>query len=263
MNKDVLYNTESNDSLYIFCDASVYKFRTYDYNCNIVDKFISCAGAIAVSNRRILNETYRIVTDASNMRGEIEAIKDGVYLALSSARLNPRFKNFYIFSDSEVSILGIRSRIFGWRCLGPDRLYQYDMEKIYCGDTVYNPIYLNGSSGFISNQSTYLEIINTMVENNFKVGFYHQKGHVRNNRDSIFNAKKVFERGNAFNDVDVEFIRYISGYNDMVDIKTGEVLSDALHAHRLMYTQPVHFIITDKEEYREKINKYNSIRKGE
>ena len=263
MDTKVFDNVESNDSMYIFCDASVYKFRTLDHYCNAVDMYISCAGAIAVTNRRVVKETYRIVTDANNMRGEIEAIKDGVYLALLYARLNPCLKNFYLFSDSEVSILGIKSRVFGWKCLGPNRLYPSDMEKIYNGKAIYNPIYLNGTSNIIANQNTFLEILNTMVENNLKINFYHQKGHVKNNWSSLQNAKNVFERGNTIRDADIEFIRFISGYNDMVDIRTGEVLSTARYAQNLIYTQPVHFIIKDKEEYRRTINQYNMIRKGE
>ena len=102
---DVLENINSDDSLYIFCDASV---------CYTNQGCISCAGVAAVSNDKILKESYRIIRNANAPRGEIEAVKDGVYTAILLTRKYPNLKNIYLFSDSELALLGLRDWICNW-----------------------------------------------------------------------------------------------------------------------------------------------------
>ncbi len=143
---DVLENINSDDSLYIFCDASTTKERNY-----------CCAGAVATFKHDVVKETYRILKDVTVPRAEIEAIKDGVYLAALLTRKYPILKNIYLFSDSELSVFGIRDRIFNWYC------EQVKNEKYY-GIYLGNIEYFDADAPLVKNQDVYLEVLYTLVK---------------------------------------------------------------------------------------------------
>jgi ribonuclease HI len=197
-------------TLNIFTDASIKSVpRGYD----------GCYGAIAVYNDTIIDEIYRVNSGTTNNNAEIKGVRAGVYLAL---KYQHTFKMINIFSDSQISIFGIRDRIASW---------VYDAEKD-C---------LVGKQGqVIANQDVYLEIVYLMIQHNLRVNFLHQKGHVTNHINSIREAQHVFENSNLIRGtVDLNLIRFISRWNSIVDVESRDRL---LHCnHDMLYKDAIEF----------------------
>lgn len=180
----------------IFCDASIRQKGK---------GFAGCYGAICVVGDSIIDESYRVITNTTSNNAEIYAIREGILLAI---RHRKRFPYVNIFSDSQVSIFGIRDRIHGW--------------------TIKNGM-VYGSNGPIHSCEVYLEIMQMILDyqNQLYITFFHQKGHVDNNYKSINHACHVFMNSNNIREkVDLNFIRYISNYNNIVDRKSRSILSN-------------------------------------
>ena len=183
----------------IFTDASI----TQLVNGNTA----GCYGAIVTNNGRIIDKEYKVCTDSTSNNSEIKAIRLGVNLAIKW-RNSVNFPIIInLFSDSQISILGIRDRIYSWRCKG-------------------NNLFGSGNS-LIKNQSVFIEIINIIINSNLIINFYHQKGHVNlHELDSIDKAIHVFTASNEVRDgIDVEFIKYISTMNNKVDRTSRKYLN--------------------------------------
>ena len=179
------------DVVNIFTDASI----TQLVNGNTA----GCYGAIVTNNGRIIDKEYKVCTDSTSNNSEIKAIRLGVNLAIKW-RNSVNFPIVInLFSDSQISILGVRDRIFNWN-IKKDNL-------VGCGNSP------------IKNQSVFIEIINLIVKTNLIINFYHQKAHVRiNNYEELNNAIHVFISSNYVREeIDPEFIKYISTMNNMVD----------------------------------------------
>lgn len=196
--------------LNIFCDASI-RARG-----NLKD---GCYGAVAVNGNDILMEDYRIASDTTNNNAEIK----GIRLAVSIAALyKDQFPILNIFSDSQISILGIRDRYDTWKC-GQDGL-------------------LRGSLGEpIKSQEVFIEIRKIMEENNLKINFWHQKGHVKNTFSNLENARHVFMASNGIRrGIDINLIRFISYYNNHVDHKSRSILYGT-DIYRQKFIDPITF----------------------
>lgn len=184
-------------TLNIFCDASIknYKDKTAD----------GCYGAIAYRGKNEIDSLYKICSNTTNNNSEIKAIRNGVELAL---KWRYNFNTINIFSDSQISIFGIRDRIFNWVQGSNSILYGYDHVPI-------------------KSQDIFVEIMNIIISNNLYVNFYHQKGHVKTDSfTSLQNAEHVFKASNNIREnVDFNFIRYISILNNRVDDITGKILN--------------------------------------
>ena len=178
--------------LNIFSDASIHKKA-------------GCYGAIAVTDKYIVEEQYRVDTDATVNSAEIRGVRLAVLLAL---RHRHEFPKINIFSDSQLSIFGIRDRIFNWKEVD-GKLYGYGNKSIV-------------------NQEVFIEIVKMITENSIYCSFWHQKSHVNiNNYDSIKQAAHVFKASNSIRGIlDYELIRYISEMNNIVDIKTRGVVKN-------------------------------------
>lgn len=191
----LLKNFLSKDILNIFCDASIRQ------RGKIKD---GCYGAIAVNeNETIINSIYRICSNTTNNNAEIKGIRAAISLAVM-------YKNDFpiinIFSDSQISILGIRDRYQTWKC-GQDGLL-----RGYTGEP-------------IKSQEIYIEINNMIDDYNLRVNFWHQKGHVKNTYDSLKEAKHVFIASNGIRQsIDINLIRFISNYNNIVDQTSRSIL---------------------------------------
>lgn len=241
---DVLENINSDDSLYIFCDASV---------CYTNQGCISCAGVAAVSNDKILKESYRIIRNANAPRGEIEAVKDGVYTAILLTRKYPNLKNIYLFSDSELALLGLRDWICNWEC---HPIHDTDYYGLYRARSRYTI-----GNGLIKNQDIYLEVFYTLIKYKLNLKFYHQKGHLEtNNKYALKHAIDLFIRNNNIEcDVSKEFMTYISTYNDYVDNNSrSHLLELVTNQSKLLNNliEPIKFIVSDKNEYHDDISFY-------
>lgn len=230
-NPGIMYSDVVNDhTLNIFTDASI-RNRSYGYD--------GCYGAIAVYNNTIIDEMYRVNTNTTNNNAEIKGIRAGVILAL---KYQYRFRTINIFSDSQISIFGIRDRLIIW---------------------TIDPIgKLIGKSGQeIQSQDIYLEIMYLMLQYNLRVNFIHQKGHVNTkNVDSLFQAQHVFRASNSIRGkVDLNLIRFISDWNAIVDSTSRSYLN---RYRGPQITDPIQFYPSQFDRNQYKKLSENTIRKG-
>lgn len=217
-------------TLNIFTDASIRK-RGYGYD--------GCYGAIAVDDDHIIDQIYRISSETTNNNAEIKGLRAGVFLAL---KYKNQFKIINIFSDSEISIRGIRDRIVNWK--------------------INDSGILVGKTGPIANQDIYLEIVYLMLRHNLRVNFLHQKGHVTNHINSLYNAQHVFSASNMIRGrVDLNLIRYISNWNNIVD-KTSRSILLRCRTNETKFLDVIQFYPSqfNRKEYRALSE--NTIKKG-
>ena len=227
MHKDDIYN---NNILNIFCDAST---RNRGSNVDV------CYGAIAICKDDIIDQLYRVNSNSTNNNAEIKALRAAILLAI---RYKNRFSEINIFSDSQISLFGIRDRIFKWK-------YNKNTERIY------------GYESEIKSQEVFIEILNMIIDHELKVNLYHQKGHIDiNNFTSLKKAAHVFIASNNIRDkVDYNLIRYISINNARVDERTRRhLLSTDIYAKKII--EPIKFI-PDINFY-DKLNQYYNIKNG-
>lgn len=219
-----MYNSDifTPDAINIFTDASIKKLHS--------GETIGCAGCILVFGELInrnIQEYYQIIRDTTSNNSEIKAVRLGIQNVL-------RYKNQYnkirLFSDSQISIFGIRDRIFNWKYI--------------------NGTYIGTEGTPIKNQDIFLEIVYTILENNLNIEFYHQKGHVDYGPKSINNAMHVFIASNNIREyVDESFIKQISIFNNMVDNNSRNYLDNFNSNYE--YLEPLHFksVLFNKNKY--------------
>ena len=223
------------ETLNIFTDASIKTIKE-------TNETLGCPGAICVGTNLdgstyVLDEAYFIERYATNNSSEIKAVSLGVSKAL---QYRNNFKYINLFSDSMICIHGLREWLYNWlRC-------------------IYNGVMYSSSGKPVANQQTFASILNTIVMNNLNINLYHQKGHVSViNNNAVANAVRVFKNTNFIEDeVSLELISILSGYNNMVDIRTGEKLQNCIIQPCNKFTKDdlvmgfdmVHF---DTEKYKE------------
>lgn len=229
---DYLYN---DGTINIFCDASmvIYNKSTGKRKRQVSD---GCSGAIAMCKDTMLEEQYRIANRSTNNECEIKAIRIGIDLAL---KYRNQFSFINIFSDSQVSICGIRDWIFTWR-------------------NKDNKLYAANAGKLIANQNVFKEIVMMIEENRLLVNLFNQKGHVKiNNELSFYHAAEVFYNANQLPEYpDEESVRYISFYNNLVDNRSREIV----RANREKYREPLSFSGLDfnamRNNYKRLINAF-------
>lgn len=218
----------THDALNIFTDASMRKIKKQNGEV----EQIGCAGAILVFGAEEESEShYQIIRNTTNNNSEIKAIRLGVQNAL---KYKDQFKYIRLFSDSQISIFGIRERIFKW----------YIKHGQFCG--------YDGTP--IKNQDIMLEIVNTLILNNMRIELYHQAGHVETNQKSLLEAIHVFAASNNIRDtISYEFMKKISGYNNAVDSNSRLRLDDAeqkIKQNNSAFSDPLKFRYTDFDKAR-------------
>lgn len=187
-------------TLNIFCDASIMKMPD--------GETISCPGAIAVVTdehgfQSPIEDKFECLRFSTNNRGELTAI-------LLALQLANKYKNdFYtinIFSDSKISVCGLRDWIFGWvKHATPD------------GNMI------SSSGEPVMNQDIIKQIVTYVVANNIKFNLYHCKGHV-NESGGPMKAIKVFNTSNRLDVTNMNMIKLMAQFNDKIDVMTGQVL---------------------------------------
>ena len=219
-----MYNNDifTPDAINIFTDASIKKLYS--------GETIGCAGCILVFGELIdknIQEDYQIIRNTTSNNSEIKAIRLGIQNVL-------KYKNQYnkirLFSDSQISIFGIRDRIFNWKYI--------------------NGTYIGTEGTPIKNQDIFLEIVYTILENNLSIEFYHQKGHVDYKSKSMNNAMHVFISSNNIREyVDESFIKQISIFNNMVDNNSRNYLDNFNSNYE--YLEPLYFksVLFNKNKY--------------
>ena len=218
-------------TLNIFTDASV---RNMNYG------FDSASGFVAMIGDQKLAEQIQINRNTTNNFGEIYAIQMAVQLAFDVRRLmseQPKYIN--IFSDSLISVKGLREWFDGW--------------------TLDDKGYLLNSSGEkVANQNIITSIINMIITYNIDVSFFHIKGHINFNKDSeVEKAMSKFDQHNGtvgIGKIDKETMIKMLECNDYVDNSTRE---------SLQYSENIPILLRPIEKLSnftiEEINKYKKL----
>lgn len=199
------------------------------------------SGTIIVNNNTIIKEDFRVYKNQTSNYAELKAIKLGIDLAHDICRQNPSIMIINLFSDSQISIFGIRDRIFNWRII--------NNEMVGYGNKV------------IANQDIILEIVQLVLRSNIFIRFFHQKGHT--DQCNLYKAKKAFiisnrcVGANELN-VDFDFIKFINRYNQMVDNSSRKILYQQESINNII--TPMTFCIQNSqhqiimEKYKNQIN---------
>ena len=199
INMDVL--GKNDNTLNIFCDASIAKRDNITIGCPgvVVPMYINTSPCSYYTN-------YDILYDTTNNNSEITAILLGVYEAL---KYKDKYSIINLFSDSKICIEGLRSWIFNWA-------NNINSEGLLC----------SSSGSLVANQEVFKRIIWTIQQNNLRIRFYHQKGHVSISSDqSMRKAADVFYNSNKIL-LNLDDICTISTFNNTVDIITKNVLKE-------------------------------------
>lgn len=178
----------------IFTDASV-------------DKSLrgACAGAITVNREfeEIISERYAIQPNGTNNSGEICAICLGVIQAYNVA--NPG-DTINLFSDSLISLKGVRDWIFDWI-----KLRQ-------------NNVLIKGDKNPVLNQNFHKLIFNTITMYNIKINFYHMRGHMSERKNGLEILINTFKRENNISIESVGDPNYLIAFNNKIDLITRKNL---------------------------------------
>lgn len=215
-----------NDSINVFTDASILTKG---------NSMIGCAGFCTVHNNQFINKNAMIVPKTNSARAELVAIYMGLEELLLYKKSNMILR---LFSDSQLSILGIRDRIFNWMNNNRNKL-------------------LTNQSTDVKNQDLIISIINIIIENNINVEFYHQKGHINYKSDKeLLIAKTVFRKSNNIDINDMDFFRKISYANDIVDKYTKYILRTNINTD---VSFPVSFLYKkfDSNVYKNLVNNFS------
>ena len=162
-----------------------------------------CYGCIAVVKDTIIDSMCRINSNCTSNYGEAKGISSAIYMAV-------KYKDAYpiinIFCDSLYTVETLNSYYKSW--------------TVDINGNVYS------KNELVPNQSPFIESIKTILEYGVTVNIFHQKGHVElKSFNSIKNATDVFARTNKIKrKVDYAFIRYISGYNNLIDAYTRSTI---------------------------------------
>ena len=183
----------------LFCDASIDSQNTN----------IACSGCVVVMQDdrnaiNIINKRFAIKHNSTNNSAEILAILLGVSEALRIR--NNLYPNaiFRLFSDSGISLFGLRDWMVNWiRNMGDDNILRTSQK-----DPVIN-------------QQTFINIYNLIVNYNLKIELYHQKGHIAMTDKALKEARAYFIKQNKVTpDMLGLSIENIVSFNNMVDNDT-------------------------------------------
>lgn len=176
-----IYNDKT---LNIFSDASM-------------RKHMGCYGVIAVCKDDIIDTMIRPCSNSTSNSSELRGLRGAIILA---QKWSPYYYHINIFSDSQVSLFGLRDYIFNWK------------QK---GDTLYTT-----ANKPVANQSIFVECYQMLLplQGTNDIKLYHQSGHVDNGYENINQAARSFGKSNNIRlPIDLNLIRYISTYNNYVD----------------------------------------------
>lgn len=178
----------------LFCDASI-----------DIDTKTTCGGCVVVAidnngeKYHMYDKSY-IQLKGTNNSAEILAIWTGVTEAL---KLRQRYPGaiFRLYSDSKISLYGLRDWMKNW------------VAKKKPDGTL-----ISSSGQPVMNQQAFIDIFNLIVENNLRIEFYHQRGHVTEGKVSYDRARVQFIRANKVPPEQVGFtIQELSQWNNLID----------------------------------------------
>lgn len=221
------------NTLNIFTDASVI---LADYG------FDSCSASFAIIGDDEENAISKVEINrnTTNNFGEMYAIYLGVLTAYEFTRTK-HFDIVNVFSDSAVSVFGLKEWIYNWK-LDKDGLL------------------INSSNKPVANQSLICNIIDIILTFNLNISFFHIKGHTEyNDSNKIQVLNKFISKFRNLNKdigyglIDYSTIRKLIEYNDYVDNMSRDYLKSS---DELIYEYPFQKCFDPKwnlEKYRELI----------
>lgn len=193
-----MINFYNDKTLNIFTDASVISYQG-EYYC--------CGGAVAIfgpSIYNIIEESFR-VHRATNNYGELDSILQGILLALKIKSIySNAVENINLFSDSAISVNGLREWIFGW------------------AKRAKNNTYYNSDGNLVANQELFKKIVYLITSNNLKMNIFHMRGHI--DRVGYAKAIKSFKSVNGI-ELSIDTFKLLAYMNDYVDNKSRNILS--------------------------------------
>lgn len=181
-------------TLNIFTDASISKMSTPSG-----DIVIGSAGAQFYMGTNLIDSKYQILYDTTNNQSELTAILIGVY---NATLLRNKVDHINLFSDSRISVDGLRSWIFRWT------------------RNIYNGEMLSSSGSPVANQQILLKIIDVITANNLRINIYHVRGHLDNNTyKSRYKFENSFLKHNKLQkrDVSGSVIDFLIQGNSSID----------------------------------------------
>jgi ribonuclease HI len=168
----------------------------------------SCAGYVLTYHGEVIDRGERILYNSTNNEGELYAILMGVKALLSYSYMDT-FLN--LFSDSRISIEGLRSWCINWS-------KSQDKNGILYGT--------NGKE--VANQKIIKYIIHTIYYSKIHMQLFCQLVHINTCKvDDMTRSISYFLNCNGVkisNDIAVQ----ISGFNNMVDNNTRKYLAHSL-----------------------------------
>lgn len=184
------------NTLNIFTDASITKYTD--------NGWITCAGYIVVDNGIIIDSGKQIIHNATSCYGEIYAIKMAIE-AISKLGIK---KSINLFSDSQISILGLKTRIYNW--------YQNQINRTLMTNT-REPV---------SSQEVYLDIMRMIIQYGIQINLYHIPSHIRLNNDKDMKRFKdlFYANDSSMDVVDDRIIEEIINCNNIIDNMTRDYL---------------------------------------
>lgn len=192
-------------SLDAFTDASTTKSD---------NRTISSPGYAIVYKNKIIKSVNRIFYNTTSNYGEMYAIIMALGALIEIKRQlnlkNMDMPQINLFSDSEISILGLRKWIFNWWSNNSTQSF-YSEVKIF-------------SNQGILNKELFVTAVRMIVDNDLPINLYHTKAHVHMSR-----PKELTHMINKFSiinhcTIDQKMACYLAYYNTFVDNMTRDNL---------------------------------------
>ncbi len=183
-------NVDFYGSINVFTDASFIKIN---------DTGVACSGYALVCNDQVIDTGYNITSYCTNNYGELYALFMGIYAGVEFAYKTGYAYRINIFSDSQISVNGLRDWIFKW--------YK---------KTDTNHVMKSSGGMPIPDGLVYKQIVKLVVYYRLPIHIYHQLGHMKNVRESQDKVLEYFKKVNL-ETIDRELAARMIYYNFYVD----------------------------------------------
>lgn len=190
----------------LFCDASIdLTNRIACSGCHVT--YQDNTGVHDIGDRMIIQN------NATNNSSEILAIWIGVTTALQLRETYYPKAVFRLFSDSKISLYGLRDWLKNW------------VSNIRPDGTL-----VSSSGQPVANQQTFIDIYNIIVDTDLRIEFYHQRGHVLDGKVSLDKARVQFIKANKVPPEGLGLdIKYLSTCNQIVDNMSRDALYEYIN----------------------------------
>lgn len=189
----------SDEILNIFTDASIKRIRNEN-------SFIGCPGIIAYVGNQEVYKRIEMIQFSTNNESEIRAIQMAIEYIYEYIPMHLYIKRINIFSDSKISVYGLREWYKNW------------FQNVKDGE-------LYGSSGKVKNQKYFICIIKAIEQLGFPINIYHLRGHMAN-KPALEFIKSFYKENHIagyHSQMDNNLRLYLINGNDKIDKETGIV----------------------------------------